>query len=262
MGALFAVKMIEPEIKASRGPKRAHSREKIAALAILIADAEGLEAASVRRIAAELGSGAASLYRYVANKQDLFDLMADSVLGEDCMPKSSRDWRADLRKVARLCRALYLRHPWMLTVSSFRMLSGTNLLRWVEFTLAAIDGHGLDIDAMLVLSNALFAYARGHSASEIGEREASARSGMSRGEWMMQHAESIRSIVESEQFPYFNRIVKDAATPHRKAMEERSFRDGLECLLDGIAARLERSDDSLTATDRRRLDARRVLARQ
>jgi len=81
--------MAEPEIKPSRGPKPAYSKEKIAALAIRIADAEGLEAASIRRIAAKLGSGAASLYLYVANKQELFDLMADSVLGENRMPRSS-----------------------------------------------------------------------------------------------------------------------------------------------------------------------------
>lgn len=242
MGTLFAIKMAEAEIKALRGPKRAHSREKIATLAIRIADAEGLKAASIRRIAAELGSGAASLYRYVANKQDLLDLMTDSVLGEGRLPRPSRDWRADLRTAARRCRAMYLRHPWMLTVSGFRLLNGINLVRWVEFTLAAIDGHGLDIDEMLVLSNTLFAYARGYAASEIGEREASVRSGMSRFEWMMQQTESIRPIVESKQFPYFNRIVKDAETPHREAMEERGFREGLECLLDGFAVRLERGN--------------------
>lgn len=232
--------MVKPEIKSSRGPKPAYSKEKIAALAIRIADAESLEAASIRRIAAELGSGAASLYRYVANKQDLFDLMADSVLGENRMPRTSRDWRTDMHKAACLYRAMYLRHPWMLTVSGFRMLNGTNLLRWFEFTLSAIDGYGLDIDEMLVLSNTLFAYARGHAASEIGEREASARSGMTRVEWMAEHAESVNSIVESGRFPYFNRIVKDAATPHREAMEERGFQEGLECLLDGFAARLKR----------------------
>jgi len=232
--------MAEPDIKPSRGPKPAYSREKIAELAIRIADADGLEAASIRRIAAKLGSGAASLYRYVANKQELFDLMADSVLGEDRMPRSSSDWRAALRKVARLYRAMYLRHPWMLTVSGFRMLNGTNLLRWYEFTLCAIDGHDLDIDEMIVLSNTLFAYVRGHAASEIGEREASIRSGMSRVDWMVKHAGSVASIVESGQFPYFNRIVKDAATPHREAMEVAGFREGLECLLDGFAGRLAR----------------------
>jgi len=133
---------------------------------------------------------------------------------------------------------MYLRHPWMLTVSGFRMLNGTNLLRWFEFTLAAIDGHGLDIDEMIVLSNTLFAYARGQAASEIGEREASARSGLSRFEWMMKNGESVGRIVESGRFPYFNRVVKDAETPHRKAMEERGFTEGLECLLDGFAVRL------------------------
>jgi len=245
--------MAEADIKVPRGPKRAYSKEKIAALAIRIADTDGLEAASIRRIAAELGSGAASLYRYVANKQDLFDLMADSVLGEDRLPRSSRSWRADLHKATCLYRAMYIRHPWMLTVSGFRMLNGTNLLRWFEFMLSAIDGHGLDIDAMLVLSNTLLAYARGHAASEIGEREATVRSGMSRVEWMAEHAESVRSIVESGRFRYFNRIVRDAATPHREAMEERGFQEGLACLLDGFAVRLERGHHSgPEATGRRR----------
>ena len=231
--------MAETKFQSSRGPKRAHSREKIAALAIRIADAEGVEAVSVRRIAAELGSGAASLYRYIANKQELFDLMADSVLGEDRMPRSKHDWRADLRKVARLWRAMYLRHPWMLTVSGFRMLNGTSLLRWMEFTLTALEGHGLDIDQMIVLSNTLFAYARGHAASEIGEREAVVRSGMSRLEWMKAHTEAVGSIVESGRFPYFNRIVKEAVTPHREDIEERGFQDGLECLLEGFGVRVE-----------------------
>jgi AcrR family transcriptional regulator len=232
--------MPEPENRASRGPKPAHTREKIAAIAIRVADTEGLEAASIRRIAVELGSGAASLYRYVANKQDLFDLMADSVLGEDRFPKVTGNWRSDLRKVARLTRSMYLRHPWMLTVSSFRMLGGVNFLRWVELTLSAIDGYGLDIDEMLVVSNTLFAYARGYAASEIGEREASVRSGMSRTEWMMAHADSVQSILDSKRFPYFLRIVKDARTPHQPAMEERGFKDGLECLLDGVAMQLDR----------------------
>lgn len=223
----------------ARGPKPSHSRPKIAATAIRVADSEGLEAASIRRIAAELGSGAASLYRYVANKQELYDLMADAVLGEGRLPGQSSDWRAGLRKAARLCRAMYLRHPWMLTVSGFRMLNGTNLLRWMEFTLAAIDGYGLDIDEMLVLVNTLFAYARGHAASEIGEKEAHARSGLSRFEWMARNAAATQSIIESGRFPYFTRIVRDAATPHRPAVEEQGFKDGLECLLDGFAVRLD-----------------------
>ena len=116
----------------------------------------------------------------------------------------------------------------------------TNLLRWFQFCTLRHRWPEPDIDEMLVLSNTLFAYARGHAASEIGEREASVRSGMSRVEWMTENAESVRSIVESERFPYFNRIVKDAATPHRAAIEERGFQEGLECLLDGFAVHLER----------------------
>ena len=206
---------------ASRGPKPAHTSAKIAEAAVRIADAEGIEAASMRRVAAELGSGAASLYRYVANKSELFDLMIDAVLGEDPLPKRSGNWRTDFRKVAALSRDLMLRHPWMVTVSSFRVTQGTNMLRWMEFSLSAIDRLGLDIDEMLVLSNTLFTYARGYAAGEIGEREASRRSGLSRDEWMMGRAAYVRALKESGRFPMFTRVVDEAKAPHDPAIRAR-----------------------------------------
>src|SRR5262245_25957268 len=99
--------------RAGRGPRPAHSRAAIAAAAVRIADAEGLDAVSMRRLAAELGAGATSLYRYVARKDDLLDLMVDAVVGEGPPPAApSGDWRADLREIAYSTRALILRHPW------------------------------------------------------------------------------------------------------------------------------------------------------
>jgi AcrR family transcriptional regulator len=223
---------------ASRGPKPAHTSAKIAKAAVRIADSEGIGAASMRRVAAELSSGAASLYRYVRNKSELFDLMIDAVLGEDPLPKPSGNWRTDFRRVAALSRELMLRHPWMVTVSSFRATRGTNMLRWMEFSLSAIDGLGLDIDEMLVLSNTLFTYARGYAAGEIGEREASRRSGLSREEWMMTRVAYVRALKESGRFPMFARVVDEANAPHDPAIEERGFTLGLERILDGFAVTL------------------------
>ena len=89
-----------------RGPQPAYSRDQIAAAAVKIADAEGLQAVSMRRIAGELGSGATSLYRYITKKDELLDLMSEAVLEVERLPKPSGNWRADLRKIAYHMRAM------------------------------------------------------------------------------------------------------------------------------------------------------------
>jgi AcrR family transcriptional regulator len=104
----------------SRGPSKAHDHASIAEAAVRIADAEGLEAVSMRRLAAELGAGAASLYRYVANKDELFELMVDSVMAQRSPPRPTGHWRDDMRTLANKLRALFLRHPWLGVLSAFR----------------------------------------------------------------------------------------------------------------------------------------------
>src|SRR5262249_43559728 len=100
--------------RSSRGPQPTLSHAQIAAAAIRIADREGLDAVSMRRVAAELGAGTMSLYRYVRTKDELHDLMRDTVAGEDDVPaKPSGHWRADLSVLAHQMRASALRHPWL-----------------------------------------------------------------------------------------------------------------------------------------------------
>jgi AcrR family transcriptional regulator len=160
----------------SRGPQPAHSRARIAEAAVKIADADGIDAASMRRVAAEIGSRATSLYRYVRNKD--------------------------------------------------------------EPTLRALDGHGLDIDAMLVIANTLSTFARGYAAGEIAEQQAEARSGLGRERWMETQGQYVEMIRGSGQFPLFMRVVDDAKAPHDPHLMQEGFEQGLQCLLDGIAARL------------------------
>jgi AcrR family transcriptional regulator len=229
--------------RSSRGPQPAHSRERIAEAAVKIADADGIGAASMRRVAAEIGSRATSLYRYVRNKDELLDLMVDLVMGETRIPEPSGsepsgDWRADLTAIAHHMRAIVRRHPWMIAISAFRPTLGPNSLASMEATLKALDGRGLDIDGMLVIANALSTFVRGCAAGEIAEQQAEARSGLGREPWMQSQAQYVEMIRGSGRFPLFMRVVDEARTPHDPHLVQQGFEQGLQCLLDGVAARL------------------------
>lgn len=224
--------------KTTRGPIPAFSRDQIAAAAVKIADAEGIEAVSMRRIAADLGSGAASLYRYVVNKDELLDWMVDEVLAEYTLPRLAGNWRTDLRRIACRSRSMVLRHPWMNAISAFRSSLGPNTVRWLELTLHAIDGLGLDIDEMLVVSNTLLAFARGYAAGEIAEQDTSRRSGLTREEWMISRAGHTQAILKTGKYPMFARVVHDAKAPHDPRAAERGFLLGLDHILDGIEVRI------------------------
>src|SRR5688572_1235709 len=101
----------------SRGSQPALNRQQIVRAAIEIADAEGFEAVTMRRIASDLGVGTMSLYWHVPNKENLLELMRDELIGEVEMPDPpTGDWRADLRQIAYQTRANLKRHPWMLAI--------------------------------------------------------------------------------------------------------------------------------------------------
>ncbi|MGW3648282.1 TetR/AcrR family transcriptional regulator C-terminal domain-containing protein [Streptomyces sp. NPDC000878] len=125
--------------RAGRGPKAAYSRADIAAAAVRIADAEGLDAASMRRVAAELGCGTMSLYNYVPRKEDLYELMVDAISGEHELWEPSGDWRADMVRVAHQTRALMLRHPWLPRLMSPVYGFSPNALRYLEHCLTCLD---------------------------------------------------------------------------------------------------------------------------
>ncbi|OHV42515.1 TetR family transcriptional regulator [Pseudofrankia sp. BMG5.36] len=135
---------LRPE-RSGRGPEPAHSRAEIAAAAIGLADAAGLEAVSMRKVAAVLGAGTMSLYNYVPKKEHLFDLMLDAAAGEIMLPDGpSGDPRADLTRLARETLAAMRRHPWVAGLTATRPSMGPNALRCTEFFLGALAGSPLD----------------------------------------------------------------------------------------------------------------------
>ncbi len=224
--------------RAGRGPAPSLSREEITAAAVALADAQGIEAVSMRALAVELGVGAASLYRYVARKDELIDLMVDAVMGDDLQFEVRGDWREDMRSIARGLRAMTLRHPWMAVQSAGPRNFGPNTVLRYEQVLSAIDGFGLEIDEMLVMVETLDAFIRGRTLEDLSEQEAVRRSGLSQDEWMQTQVPYIASLIESGRYPLVTRVVLDARGPHDPDHLEHGFEVGLERVLDGLATML------------------------
>ncbi len=144
------------------------SRAQIAAAAIAIADADGFDAVSMRRIAGALGVGTMSLYRYITTKTDLLALVDDALVGEALVPgELPADWRDALALVVRCTRDVYLRHPWAVHSIQGRpatsaALAGPNGLRHLEQSQAALASAPLDAEARLDLLAIVDDYVIGH----------------------------------------------------------------------------------------------------
>ncbi|WP_245774672.1 TetR/AcrR family transcriptional regulator [Nonomuraea wenchangensis] len=226
---------MRPE-RPARGPKPAYSRAQITEAAIRIADAEGVEAATMRRIAAEIGAGAMSLYRYVPSRDNLVELMADRLMGEiDVTGMPSGDWRADLTRYADEWRAMWLRHPWIAGVQRSLPSFGPNQLLLIERLMGVLDAF-VPIDENLGLMAMLNGYVEGSVREEISSAGEFRRSGLSESEWMARSGAYIDQLVKSGDYPMFTKIVTEARQPHLSRDEQ--FRHGLGRVLDCIAAAL------------------------
>ncbi|MFG1947844.1 TetR/AcrR family transcriptional regulator [Nonomuraea sp. NPDC048826] len=221
----------------ARGPRPAFSRAQLTEAAIRVADAEGLDAISMRRLAAEIGAGTMSLYRYVTGKEQVIDLMVDAVSVEFVPPGvPSGDWRADLRAFAVRSRQAMHRHPWIVRVTATRQAAGPNSVRSFDRSLAMVDGLGLSIDAMLAMVGAVMAYVNGYTTAELGEQEARRRTGLDVQQWMASQAPYLETLLKSGEYPLLARVVTESG---RELMNpDERFGYGLDRLLDGIAATL------------------------
>jgi AcrR family transcriptional regulator len=224
--------------RSARRPQPSLSHEQIVRAAIEIADAEGAEALSMRKVASKLGAGTMSLYRYVATKDDLLDLMVDAALGEEELPdEPSGDWRAELAEMARRSRRLGLRHPWMIGFIIGRPNFGPNLVRLLEYSMAGVDGLGLDADGMLDMTSTVSAFVAGFVQAELAEAEALRRTGLTEEQWRARMGPYIRELLATGRYPFMERIMIEAEDyPDADAMFERR----LSFVLDGLAANLAR----------------------
>ncbi|MEU0336106.1 TetR/AcrR family transcriptional regulator [Streptomyces sp. NPDC006193] len=166
----MAVRRAAPEViwarpeRAGRGPRPAYTRDDIAAAAVRIADAQGLDAVSMRHVAAELGCGTMSLYNYVPRKEDLYELMVDAAAAEHELWEPCGDWRADMLRVARQTRDLMHRHPWLPRLMSPVYGFSPHALRHLEHCLACLDpldaSYGTKFELIAMLNGVVTTYVR------------------------------------------------------------------------------------------------------
>jgi AcrR family transcriptional regulator len=153
---------LRPERSAAGRPAQ-WSRAEITEAALRVADAEGLEAVSMRRVATELGTGAASLYRYVDTREDLLDLMTDATAAEYEHVPPTDDWLADLVAFGEQARAIFRRHRWLAGLTISRPVIGPNGTALIEHFLTLLQGHpsstGAKMEAFGMLNGITAAFA-------------------------------------------------------------------------------------------------------
>jgi len=134
--------------------------------AVALADAEGLDAVTIRAAAGRLGTGVMSLYSYVPDKQTLVYDMVEEVSSGISLPEPGADWRADLHLLAGEQRALLRRHPWLIEAASHLQPLGPGTLAVLEFALGALEPTGLPASARLET----FALVKGSSSPWSGPK--------------------------------------------------------------------------------------------
>ena len=206
------------------------SRERIVGAAIRLADAAGLEAVSLRKVAAELDAGPMRLYGYIATKEELLDLMVDAVYAE--IQPHGEDWRTALRSLAEATRRAAQQHEWLGDLIGGRPQLGPNTLAAGDAVVAAMGD--LDLDVIVPAVAAVRAYVIGAVRREISERRAERASGMDLSEFQAAHGPYLERTFATGRFPALARMVRQG--PHLSADE--TFHRGLEFVLDGIEAQI------------------------
>ncbi|MFC9279551.1 TetR/AcrR family transcriptional regulator [Streptomyces collinus] len=208
------------------------SRERIVRAAIRLADVDGLESVSLRKVAAELDVRPMRLYGYIASKEELLDLMVDAVHAE--IRPAGDGWREVLRSHAEATRHAAHEHEWLADLLGGRPQLGPHALATGETLAAALDG--VDLDAVMPVIAAVNAYVIGAVRREVAERRAERATGMDEKHWQAALGPYLQRTFASGRFPALATVVRDAA--HLDA--DQTFRLGLDCLLDGIEARISK----------------------
>ncbi|WP_406637296.1 TetR/AcrR family transcriptional regulator [Amycolatopsis sp. WGS_07] len=227
-----------------RGRRPTLTVERIIVAAIAVADAEGLVATSMHRVAKELGAGTMTLYTYVPGKTELIDLMVDTVLLERNLPGPGEprpeDWRAQVRVYADRTRDIYRRHPWLRERSRVRPALGPGQLAGQEYLLSIMDSLGLPAREVAAAASAVAGYVDANAAVEAESVHLEQTTGQSNDAWWGQRSSFWYTHFDVESHPAMNRtwLAGGFDSPTAKQASEAS-EFGLDRLLDGIAHRID-----------------------
>ena len=223
----------------SARPRVPLSYERIASAAVEIADADGLSAVSMRKLAQRLGVATMATYRYVSSKDDLYELMLDACHAELRLDQEAlSNWRTALNDFAEAIRNMIIQHPWVTQLPE--LLPGNltpHFVEVVEQVLAALSALEIDVDSKMAMLASTSAFVHSAAAAEVAQQQLKQRHG-----W--KDDEERRSAYH----PYMSRLTGSGDYPHladylvngtNRDDGEWQFEFGLQCLLDGMATRLK-----------------------
>ena len=216
--------------RGTRGPRPGLNVEKITLAALAIADAEGISALSMQRVASDLGYTTMSIYNYVPSKDQLIELMMDAATPPPPAAEDSDDWREALERWVRATWGLYQAHPWVLKVPTSNPPLGPNQLAWFEAALQALSRSGLRGNEVLPVGLYVLGSVRGQAATAL-DLTATAS-----GQAAAEVAEAMARVITTDRFPTLHAVVVPAGSGEYGASGEFlvDLEFGLRLLLDGV----------------------------
>jgi AcrR family transcriptional regulator len=202
------------------------SRERVLQAALRLADEEGIEALSMRRLAQELGVKAMSLYNHVTNKDDILDGIVDIVISEIEVPDPAIEWKTAMRQRSTSAHAVLLRHPWATMPIVSRVNVGKAMLRYIETTLGCLHAAGFSLEMADHAWNAIDSHIYGFTLQELNfpfeppEYSEAAKQGL--------------SLVPVDQYPHMNQLTHRVIDGRYDGLHDFEF--GLDLILNGLDA--------------------------
>jgi AcrR family transcriptional regulator len=228
----------DPGAVPRHGPRQGLSIDAVVDAAIDLADAESLEAVTMRRVARALGVVPMTLYTYVPGKAELLDLMLDTAYAR--MPRtdtSGQPWRQRLAAIAAENRALFETHPWAATVSTIRPPLGPGQMAKYEHELSAFGGLGLDDVTVDDCLTYLLSFVQAYARATADARDIQHDSAIDDGQWWAANAPLLTRVFDEHAYPTAARVGAAAGAAHGSAYNPGHAYDfGLQRVLDGLAA--------------------------
>jgi AcrR family transcriptional regulator len=231
----------DPAAVPRHGPRQHLTIDQVVAAATALADAGGLDAVTMRRVAQSLGVVPMTLYTYVPGKAELLDLMLDAAYQQ--MPRAGtagQPWRQRVTAVAEENRALFDAHPWAAAISAIRPPLGPGLMAKYEHELSALDGLGLgDIEIDAALTH-LLTFVQAWARAAADARAVRHDTAMDDEQWWAASAPLLERVLDPSAYPTAVRVGTAAGTAHQAAYNPQHAYDfGLQTILDGLAALID-----------------------
>lgn len=202
------------------------SKQRVVAEALLLADREGVDKLSMRRLAAALGAGAMSLYHYVANKDELLDALIDIVFEEIELPREDADWQSAMRDQAISARQALARHPWAIGLLDSRTSPGSATLRYREAVTACLRRAGFTVlmatHANWLLDSYIYGFALQEASLPFDTSD----------EFSDMTEDVFLPQLPPDEFPYLNESAAALVAAGYDPAEEFIF--GLDLILDAL----------------------------